>query len=156
MNWNDHYEYRDGQLYAKESINPRFPVGRKVGFTDRMGYVRTKLGSKMTFAHRVIWEMHNGVLPEASEIDHINGVKSDNRLENLRIVDRFLNCKNAKKRKDNTSGHTGICRRGVNWVVQIQVNNRRIAKTFTTQEEAIRYAESIYAEEKDFTERHGK
>lgn len=34
----------------------------------------------MTFAHRIIWEMFNGAIPEGKEIDHINGVKSDNRI----------------------------------------------------------------------------
>lgn len=52
MKWCEEYEYRDGNLFAKTSINGKYPVGRKVGYVDVRGYVRTKLGSKMTFAHR--------------------------------------------------------------------------------------------------------
>lgn len=116
----------------------------------------------MTFAHRVIWEMHNGEVPEGMEIDHINGVKHDNRIENLRCVDRWVNCKNAAMRKDNTSGVTGVYfmnkikRDGKPWLVQVQVDKNRIYKTFYTKEEAVKYAKSVYAANPEFTERHGK
>lgn len=85
----------------------------------------------MTFAHRIIWEMFNGAIPEGKEIDHINGVKSDNRIENLRLCDRHINCKNAAKRRDNSSGVTGVSKTyNGKWVVQIQYNGDRIAKRF--------------------------
>lgn len=161
MNWHEHYDYLDGDLYRKNhKVISR--NGLKAGWIDLRGYVRTKLFSKMTFAHRVIWEMHNGAVPEGMEIDHINGIKHDNRIENLRCVDRFVNCKNAAKRKDNTSGVTGVYfmnkikRDGNPWLVQIQVDKNRVYKTFHTKEEAIAYAESIYAANPEFTERHGK
>lgn len=157
MTWNDVYEYENGNLYAKDSVNPKYPKGRKVGYVDQRGYVRTKLGSKMTFAHRIIWEMFNGAMPEGKEIDHINGVKSDNRIENLRLCDRRINCKNAAKRRDNSSGVTGVSKTyNGKWVVQIQYNGNRIAKRFDHKEDAVRYAECFYKEKKDFTERHGK
>ncbi len=157
MNWHSEYEYQDGSLFAKVSINGKYPAGRKVGFIDQRGYVRTKLGSKMTFAHRVIWEMHNGPLPDGWEIDHINGVKSDNRIENLRLADRFLNCKNAKKRADNKSGVTGVsAKKNGDWVVQIQFNNERIAKSFSSKYEAEAYAKQVYDSLPEFTDRHGK
>lgn len=38
------------------------------------------------YRHRVIWYYFNGEIPESYEIDHINGIKTDNRLENLRLV----------------------------------------------------------------------
>lgn len=161
MNWHDYYEYSDGDLYRKNHKVSSYN-GVKAGYIDLRGYVRTKLFSKMTFAHRVIWEMHNGAVPEGMEIDHINGIKHDNRIENLRCVDRWINCKNAAKRKDNTSGVTGVYfmnkikRDGKPWLVQIQVDNNRVYKAFYTKEEAIAYAESIYASNPEFTERHGK
>ncbi len=46
MTWNDVYEYENGNLYAKSSVNPKYPKGRKVGYVDHRGYVRTKLGYK--------------------------------------------------------------------------------------------------------------
>lgn len=161
MNWHEHYDYLDGNLYRK---NHKFSSynGIKAGYIDKRGYVRTKLFQQMTFAHRIIWEMHNGAVPDGMEIDHINGVKHDNRIENLRCVDRWINCKNAAMRKDNTSGVTGVYfmnkikRDGKPWLVQIQVDKNRVYKTFYTKEEAVDYAKSIYAANPEFTERHGK
>ena len=157
MDWHSEYEYRDGNLFAKVSVNAKYPVGRKVGWVDARGYVRAKIGGKMTFAHRIIWEMHNGTIPEGSEIDHINGNKSDNRIENLRLADRYLNCKNAKKRKDNTSGVTGVSMTSNGkWLVQIQVNGERKATRFERKEEAECFASAEYRRNKEFTYRHGK
>lgn len=157
MNWCEEYEYRDGNLFAKTSINGKYPVGRKVGYVDVRGYVRTKLGSKMTFAHRIIWEMHFGPVPKGLELDHINGDKADNRIENLRLVNRYLNCKNAKMRADNKSGVTGVCvKKNGSFVVQIQANNERISRTFRDRVEAEKYARKVYESIPEFTERHGK
>jgi hypothetical protein len=58
-------------------------------------------------AHRVIWAMQTGAWPEA-QIDHISGVRHDNRWLNLRSVTRAENQKNMQVRSDNTSGYSGI------------------------------------------------
>lgn len=157
MNWHDYYEYSNGDLYRKNHRISSYN-GVKAGYVDLRGYVRTKLFSKMTFAHRVIWEMHNGEVPEGMEIDHINGVKHDNRIENLRCVDRFINCKNASKRSDNKSGTTGVSYSNSKqkWVVQLQKDGVRVNKAFEKLIDAKEYAESFYAANPEFTERHGK
>lgn len=157
MNWHLFYEYSDGLLFAKTSNNPKYPAGRQAGFIDRRGYVRVKLTGKMTFAHRIVWEMHKGPIPEGYEIDHINGIKTDNRIDNLRLADRFINCKNTRKRVDNSSGVTGVSKTyNGKWVVQIQVNGDRKATRFDTMEEAEAFARSEYEKNVEFTERHGK
>lgn len=158
MDWNSIYEYRQGSLYAKYSLNGKYPVGRLVGYLDKRGYIRTKFNGKMTFAHRVIWEMFNGKIEEGMEIDHINGIKTDNRIENLRCVDRFINCKNASIRKDNTSGATGVSYNVAKgkWMVQVQIDKVRSAVSFANKEDAIDFTNDVYCSEKKFTERHGK
>lgn len=150
MNWNDIYTYNDGYLYRD---------GKITGWKDLRGYWRTKYKAKMTFAHIIIWEMHNGVKkPEGMEIDHISGIKHDNRIENLRLVDRFENCKNAAMRKDNSSNKTGVSfiKSKRLWVVQIQHNKERCRDYFKTKEEAVDHAQYIYSTKEGFTERHGK
>lgn len=59
-------------------------------------------------AHRVVWAMHYGEWPNGS-IDHINGVQTDNRITNLRVVSHSENLKNMGVRKNNTSGVVGVC-----------------------------------------------
>ena len=62
------------------------------------------------------------------QIDHINGVRDDNRRENLREVDGFENHKNTKKNHNNTSGRTGISfnKRHQKWVAYIGGQNGSI------------------------------
>lgn len=157
MNWHEHYEYGSGKIYRRYSNN-KYKEGAEVGWVDSRGYVRTKLNAKMTFAHRVIWEMHNGPVPNGVEIDHINGIKHDNRIENLRCVDRWINCKNAAMRTDNKTGVTGVSyNKGKNrFIVQLQKDGVRESKSFLEFNEAKEYAESFYAANPEFTERHGK
>lgn len=60
-------------------------------------------------AHRVIWQLHNGFVAVDVDVDHINGVRTDNRIENLRAVTRAVNQRNQKLHKSNTSGIAGVC-----------------------------------------------
>jgi len=71
------------------------------------GYARVGVFSRRIHAHRIIWAWVNNELPSNLDIDHINGNRSDNRIKNLRAVDRSTNLQNIKgPRKDNKS--TGI------------------------------------------------
>lgn len=102
--------------------------------------------------------MHNGDVPDGMEIDHINGIKHDNRIENLRCVDRFVNCKNAAMRTDNKTGVTGVIynKSKNRFIVQLQKDGIREYKSFLEFSDAKEYAESFYAANPEFTERHGK
>lgn len=61
--------------------------GNKVGSKNiNSGYVYVSLNGNNILAHRLIWEAFNGEIPEGMEIDHINTIRSDNRLENLRLT----------------------------------------------------------------------
>ena len=64
----------------------------------------------------------------SGEIDHINGKRDDNRIENLRIVDKSGNQKNAKLTKRSTSGIMGVTwhSRDKEWTVRINANKKRI------------------------------
>lgn len=61
-----------------------------------LGYVRIYVSGKKFLAHRVAWKLATGIDPEL-DIDHINGIKHDNRLENLRHVSRAHNLQNVFK-----------------------------------------------------------
>lgn len=73
-----------------------------------LGYAEVGLFNKAYGAHRVIWAFHHGEWP-LDFIDHINGIRNDNRLENLRVVPQSENLKNLRLSNKNLSGRTGVC-----------------------------------------------
>jgi hypothetical protein len=91
--------------YAK-SFNSRW-AGTEA-FTSKMhnGYFQGHVLSSKQASHRVIWALVYGEWP--IEVDHINGDRSDNRLANLREVDRSQNCRNAALRKSRVGATVGV------------------------------------------------
>lgn len=90
------YEYLpDGTLKNKTT-------GKIAGGATKEGYIRVRLNSVEYRAHRIIWEMFNGEITEGMLIDHINGIKDDNRIENLRLATREQNNANRVVRHNST------------------------------------------------------
>lgn len=89
------------------------------------GYRQGMIKRKMVRAHRVAWAIHHGEWPEA-DIDHINGVRSDNRLVNLRSVPRKVNAQNQKVRINSKSGVLGVSRYRNKWRAYISVEGKPI------------------------------
>lgn len=90
------------------------------------GYIGLNVGNRSYYAHRVAWMFVHGRWP-ASDIDHINRDKSDNRIANLREATRSENQRNHPLSVTNTSGHKGVRmnkRRGV-WVAYIRINTKQ-------------------------------
>jgi hypothetical protein len=71
-------------------------------------YVRLSLQGRNLYAHRIVWELCKGPIPDGVEIDHRNGNSLDNRLINLRAVNHMKNMKNMRIRATNTLGVAGI------------------------------------------------
>lgn len=128
MKWSNYFYYSDGALYWKVKRTNRAPVSSRAGCLNKItGYRRVRLFGRCTMEHRIIWELHNGEIPEGMEIDHINHVRDDNRIENLRLVRRQQNNQNASRRKDNTSGVTGVswCKTKKRWCASININGKK-------------------------------
>lgn len=96
--------YNDGETSWK-TWNSKH-AGQDVSNCGSGGYLRVNIGGNRYFAHRLIWVITHGEWPD--EIDHINGDRADNRLCNLRAVNRQENLRNLARRSDNTSGYTGV------------------------------------------------
>lgn len=68
------------------------------------GYVNCYYKGKNVLQHRAVWQEHNGLIPKGKEVDHINGIKHDNRIENLQLLDiqphRIKDCRKIKLRPE--------------------------------------------------------
>lgn len=101
---------------AYVSYNPETGIfhrgSKRIGSKNVDGYVKILVKGKYYSAHRVAWLITHGewVKYPDFEIDHINGIRADNRVQNLRKVTKSENQRNAGGRKNNTSGV-----HGVNW-----------------------------------------
>lgn len=71
------------------------------------GYLGICIGPKRWQAHRLAWALHHGAWPK-DQIDHINGIKTDNRACNLREATNSQNGKNLKLSKANKTGIAGV------------------------------------------------
>ena len=110
-----------------------------VAGTNCKGYITITINGKRYQAHRLAWLYMTGNLPN-NQIDHINGVRDDNRFCNLREVDNSENARNSKHRDNNTSGHIGVNFevRGSKWTANIKVDGKKIyLGRFPTKDEAI-------------------
>lgn len=107
--WSEWVEYRDGKLYWRKPTSvtgsgPNQP-GKEAGCKHHYGYRVLNFRKKMYQVHRIIWELHNGSVPDGLTIDHINRDKLDNRIENLRLADYSV--QNNNKAHPNRCAETG-------------------------------------------------
>lgn len=124
INWHDYFiaDFEAGTLKWKERPihhftddghrkmwNARY-AGNDAGYFDARGYRRVKLFRKRHYAHRIIFEMDRGPIPEGLQVDHIDQNKSNNRLDNLRLA---TNAENQHNRRRNSANRSGV--KGVSW-----------------------------------------
>lgn len=98
--------------------------------------VAINLNGKLRDAHRIIWEMVNGPIPEGMCVDHIDCDPFNNKLSNLRLATKTENNRNVRISKDNTSGYKGVCKeKNGGWRSRIVVDKREIhLGTYPTKE----------------------
>jgi hypothetical protein len=101
------YDALSGKLVNRVQRGSRAYPGEEAGCLNGNGYRHARINGALHSAHRLIWLYVHGEWPEG-EIDHINGIKIDNRIENLRIVSKSGNAKNSKLRPSNNFGIPGI------------------------------------------------
>ena len=118
------FNYVDGNLYYKKSKS-KIKIGQKAGWLSSSGYYRIKIDGIDYSLHRVIFKYHYGHIPEV--VDHIDGNKSNNKIENLRPATQSWNVICTNKRSNNTSGHKNISwhSQSKKWWVRVYVNGKR-------------------------------
>lgn len=126
-------------LFAWRSCRRRGVIaGRAAGHVDSVGYVRIKLNQRLYPAHRLAWLLTYGVDPD-SQIDHVNGNRSDNRIENLRLASQRQNMFNIQHRI-GPSGFVGVAQLpSGRWRAKINTEQgQKTIGTFDTAEAAAR------------------
>ena len=152
---NDLY-YVDGVIY--HGVNTRYKnmVDTEAGTKDELGYCRFYDGVRMVYRHRYIWTMFNGQIPDGMEVDHINHIPGDDRIENLRLVTKEGNATNRKMNKNNTSGFHCIYKmKQGSFRVRVRFRGKTFGRCVPTMMEAISLRDSILID-CGFHENHGK
>ena len=134
------YDPKTGYMHWKEdhkyfkSIRAGDIVGRT---SNKNGYRSTSINGKQYYQHRLVWLYVYGEWPK-SDLDHINGIREDNRIENLRLATKSQNAHNKKKFRNNTSGIVGAYRHySGTWYSSIMVEGKsKYLGSFKTAEEA--------------------
>lgn len=133
------YNPEEGVFTRKKRTSNRIKVGDKAGYLHPGGYIkiRTDNGNKISFAHRLAWIYHYGVNPD-SEIDHINGIRTDNRISNLRLATDKQNAENRHSApSNNKTGLLGVSPIGNRFMANISNNHKQIyLGCYKTPEEA--------------------
>ncbi len=111
--------------------------GKTAGTVEAHGYIRIGIKSERYFAHRLAWLYTHGVFP-THEIDHINDIKDDNRIVNLRDVTKSINCARRPPRRTARNININFHKRSGKFQVNIRRNNVRMYHgCYATMEEAI-------------------
>ena len=148
--------FRDGitsAIQSQKAWNNRYSGRNAFTALKSNGYHHGSIFGKTYTAHRVAWALSHGAWPQHG-IDHINGVRTDNRLNNLRDVPPSINAKNCALPKNNKSGQVGVCWNvaGRFWRVRIGYKHVGNFHSLTDAIAARKNAERING----YHEKHGK
>lgn len=116
----------DGSLFWKiKAGNGRIAVGTSAGYPTTCGGRKVMYQKKAYWVHHVVWLIHRGSLPNQF-VDHINGNRSDNRIENLRLCSQFENMQNRSRNGIGESRLLGAHkRRGGKWSAAITLRGQK-------------------------------
>ena len=137
-NFPGYFIYKDGRVFS-ERRNIFLKPGKCRGY-QLVALTETKKKKTMK-VHRIVAE-HYIPNPENKPcVDHINRIRTDNRVENLRWVTNLENCQNRGTNKNNTSGHRNISfiKQMNNWKFEKIINKVCTQKYFKTKTEALVY-----------------
>lgn len=134
-----HYDPLTGVMCRIASTGNATKIGVPVKSTDTKGYLICRIDKKLYRVHRLAFLYVTGAMPSAN-IDHKNGIKTDNAFSNLRDVSQSKNQMNKRVQKNNTSGHTGVIyiKQADRWRANVKMDGvTRCLGHFKTKEEAV-------------------
>lgn len=102
----EYFDYNPGGYLTRKKHIARMKAGTRFGGIDAYGYISGNFLANAIKEHQLVFILHHGYMPK--NIDHINRVRHDNRIENIREVTRSQNQQNRPKQANNTSGFKGV------------------------------------------------
>ena len=141
MNWHEYFIYKDGDLIWKERRRSSFPtqracgawhtkfLGKKAGGVVSLKGIlveRVQIGTAKYYVNRVVWELHNGAIPQGMIVCHKDNDQCNNRIENLTLTTAEKNSRTRKNRGSNTSMFHGVFwhKASSKWMVTIGVKGK--------------------------------
>lgn len=123
--------------WSSRGSRSRTTAGSRAGAVGKLGYHLICLGNYKHLAHRLAWLVTHGEMP-AGDVDHINGIKTDNRICNLRAIPRSENIQNIRVCRTNSkTGILGVVACGKKFTAAIGFGGRhKHLGSFTTADEA--------------------
>ena len=109
------------------------------GYPRSNGYMHVRIDGKYHLLHRLAWLYVHGQFP-SGEIDHLNRIRNDNRIHNLRDASKCQNQQNRSIQTNNTSGVPGVVfsKKYGTWKARIKANNQyHHLGTFKTFDDAV-------------------
>lgn len=147
------YDKTTGIFTRKVSVR-KDRIGAVAGAPNGFGHIQIRVDGTLYMAHRLAWMWVYGDWPPTN-IDHVNGNPSDNRITNLRLATPKENQENVKLRVDSSTGHRGVNwnKAERKWVARVQHHKERIV---IGKYEAIEDAVSAIKEARDILFTHNK
>jgi hypothetical protein len=129
-------EVREGTWYSKNDGSPWSNIinigNGRFGFCDKLKKLKSKTGGyyiinvngENRYWHRMVYEKFINVIPNGMEVDHINNIRDDNRIENLQLLTHQKNSSKKSIRSDNKTNYPCVqfCNKVKKWYAQITID----------------------------------
>ncbi|EAA1216115.1 HNH endonuclease [Salmonella enterica] len=138
------YDPDTGIFRRKMKNNRNQIIGEQAGSLSSEGYLIIQIDKVRYYAHRLAYFLITGKQPMS--VDHVNGIRTDNRAENLRSASRCENVYNTKKNIRNRSGHKNIHwnNRSNKWDVHMNANRKsHWGGCYSSLEEAVKACKAL-------------
>lgn len=124
--WKERPLHHFPDLRAMRIWNTKYKGKIAKGSKKHNGYIYLTFDNKGVASHRLAWYFHNSECDPKMEIDHLNGIRDDNRIENLRIASGNNNQHNKPLQKNNTSGFKNVVwnKQCNKWQVIVMLNKK--------------------------------